>query len=217
MIKNTLTKIIETHQESIQDEPRDYIGASSIGHECLRKIWYEFKGYKGETLPTKTRRIFDTGKILELLVVGWLQDSGLNISRSNKKYHAKNMEYFQGHFDGIIIINDIESILEIKTAKDASFSIFVNKGIMSWNNQYYSQIQAYMGMSNINSAYILVLNKDNSCLSDELISFDKFFYKQLQDKAKIIYESKIEPPRISGSPLWWKCKLCKFNNICHEI
>ena len=43
---NKISKIIEKHQGSIVDEVRDYIGASSIGSECLRQIWYEFKGVK---------------------------------------------------------------------------------------------------------------------------------------------------------------------------
>jgi hypothetical protein len=126
------------------------------------------------------------------------------------------MPYFQGHFDGIMTWRKKRAILEIKTAKDASFKIFVKKGLKEWNPQYYAQIQSYMGMSGIFSTYILVLNKDNSDLSDELVLFDAEFYEKLIQKAQMIYGAKVEPPRVHGSPLWYQCKMCKFNKVCHK-
>ena len=72
-----------------------------------------------------------------------------------------------------------------------------------------------MGMSSILNAYILVLNKDNSELSDEFVEFDEEFYKTLQSKAWMIANASVEPPRISASPLWYACKTCKFNKVCH--
>jgi hypothetical protein len=65
MTKNTLTKIIEDHQSTIQDDVRDYIGASSIGSDCLRQIWYKYKGVSEEAVPAKTRRTWAIGKRLE--------------------------------------------------------------------------------------------------------------------------------------------------------
>ncbi len=94
--------------------------------------------------------------------------------------------------------------------------MFVKKGARLWNPQYYAQIQAYMGMSGIHKTYILALNKDTSDLHDEFVLFDEIFYAGLEDKARIISISESEPPRISGSPLWFQCKLCKFNKICHK-
>ena len=71
-------------------------------------------------------------------------------------------------------------------------------------------------MSGIFNTYILVLNKDNSDLFDELVTFDPVFYEKLLDKAKIIYGANVEPPRINGSALWFQCKICKFNKVCHK-
>lgn len=216
MSTNRLSKLIEKYQERVTDDARDYIGASSIGSDCLRQIWYQFKGVKAEAVPTKFRRTWAIGKKLEGLVVEWLTHAGVKVEKTGKTYHAKNMPYFQGHFDGIVILGKKQSILEIKTAKDASFKIFVKKGVKVWNPQYYAQIQAYMGMSGIFSTYILALNKDNSDLSDELVLFDPVFYEKLLDKAKMIYGANVEPPRINGSALWFQCKMCKFNRTCHK-
>ncbi len=213
--RDKLSKLIAKSQEHVEDEVRNYIGASSIGSDCLRQIWYQFKGYKSEGVPAKTRRTWAIGKHLEGLVIEWLLAAGMPLGVTNIYYKAHEMPYFQGHFDGILLLKDGNAILEIKTAKDASFKLFVKKGVKKWNPQYYAQIQSYMGMSNINSTYILVLNKDNSDLSDELVTFDPVYYEKLKDKARMIFEATIEPPRINGSPLWFQCKLCKFNKVCH--
>ncbi len=216
MQRDELAKIIDLYHERVEDDARDYIGASSIGSECLRQIWYQFKGVKAEKVPTKFRRTWAIGKNLESLVIEWLINAGVQVQDWALNYHAKNMPYFQGNFDGVVFVGDKKSILEIKTAKDASFKIFVKKGARIWNPQYYAQIQSYMGMSGINSAYILVLNKDNSDISDELVLFDEHIYKKLMEKAAMIYGAHVEPPRINGNPLWYQCKMCKFNKICHN-
>jgi hypothetical protein len=216
MTKNKLTKLIEKSQEKTIDDTRDYIGASSIGSDCLRQIWYQFKGIKAESVPTKMRRTWAIGKRLEGLVIEWIENTGIKIDKTLKTYHAKDMPYFQGHFDGLLFIGKKQAILEIKTAKDASFKIFVKKGVKDWNPQYYAQIQSYMGMSGIHSTYIILLNKDNSELSDELVTFDAEFYATLVNKAQMIYGASIEPPKINGSALWFACKMCKYNKVCHK-
>lgn len=227
MSRDKISKKIEKHQSLIEDDERDYIGASSIGSDCLRAIWYQFKGVKAQKVPPKFRRTWAIGKALEQVVHNWLVDVGIVVWRNYPELVHPTMPYFKGNVDGIWVksLKDHtpKAIIEIKTAKDASFKIFVKKGLKAWNPQYYAQIQSYMGMSGenelnrINSAYILVLNKDNSDLSDELVTFDPDFYKKLEEKARMVYGANVEPPRVgTGSALWYQCKMCKFNKVCHK-
>jgi hypothetical protein len=215
MVKNTLSKLIEKYQEGIEDDARDYIGASSIGSDCLRQIWYQFKGIKAQGVPAKTRRTWAIGKKLEGLVVEWLDNADIGIVVIKKTFTATNMPYFQGHLDAVVTFGKASAILEIKTAKDASFKIFVNKGLRIWYPQYYAQVQSYMGMSGIHEAFVLVLNKDTSEIADEHVLFDLIFYEKLKEKAEFVYKAVVEPPRINGSPLWFQCKMCKYNKVCH--
>jgi Domain of unknown function DUF83 len=216
MSKNTLSSLIDKHQSQIIDDVREYIGASSIGSDCLRKIWYQYKGMKSEGIASKTRRIWDVGKKLEELLIDWLIKSGVKVVTYDVTYSSEKVPIFQGHIDALVELNNKNYILEIKTAKNASFNIFVKKGVKSWNPQYYAQVQSYMGMSGIFSTYILVLNKDNSDISDELVTFDSDFYDSLEKKALGISKSVSEPPKINGSPLWYQCKMCSYNKICHN-
>lgn len=218
MITGKLTKRIEKLQERIEDEPRNYIGASSIGSDCLRQIWYQFKGVKAEGVPTKMRRTWEIGKRLEGMILDWLEESGMKIARLWFDLRSDKVGAFCGHLDSVWVDSkgNAKAIIEVKTAKDASFKIFVKKGVKVWNPQYYAQIQSYMGMSGIFSTYILVLNKDNSEISDELVTFDPVFYKKLEEKALMVATAHVEPPRVHGSPLYFKCKMCKFNKTCHR-
>ncbi len=217
MTRDKLTKRIIKRQEKIEDDERDYIGASSIGSDCLRQIWYQFKGIKAEAIPTKFRRTWAIGKRLEGLILDWLEESGLEIARTWYDLQSKMVPEFKGHLDSVWTKKgEAVAIIEVKTAKDASFKIFVKKGVKVWNPQYYAQIQSYMGMSGIFSTYILVLNKDNSDISDELVEFDPTFYVNLECKALMISKAVVPPPRVHGSPLWYQCKMCKFNKVCHK-
>ncbi|HWI47149.1 MAG TPA: YqaJ viral recombinase family protein [Rummeliibacillus sp.] len=218
-MRQKLTKIIDKSMAKTIDAPRNYIGASSIGGDCLRKIWYQFKGEKGEEFTPRTKRILEVGKALERLILHWLVDAGVKIefpTPYNKElwYCDPDNEFFQGHLDAFM--PNFAAVLEIKTAKDSSFNKLVKEGVQKWSKEYYAQIQSYMGMSGFHSAYILVLNKDNSELYDELINFDAEFYETLRQKAKMIYDATVAPPRVHGSPLWWQCKLCKYNKVCHK-
>ncbi len=216
MAKKTLSQLIDAHFDLIEDAPRDYIGASSIGSECLRQIWFQFKGVKAEAVPSKFRKAWAIGKILEGMIIEWLIKAGIQVEQTDKTYQADGMPYFQGHFDGIMTWRKKRAILEIKTAKHASYTIFVKKGLQVWNPQYYAQIQSYMGMSGIHSAHIIVLDKDSGELADEAVTFNADVYESLKDKARLIYEAPCEPPKINGSPLFFKCKMCQFNKVCHN-
>ncbi len=207
-----LTKIIES-QKVKDEERRTYIGASSIGSECLRQIWYDFTGAPASPIPLKLKRTFEIGKRLEGMVIDLMNDAGVGTVDSPPFADAM-FPYFQGNVDALLF--ELNAILEIKTAKNASYNLFVKSGLRKWNPKYFAQIQSYMGMSGIPLAYILVINKDNSDLWDEEVNFDPDFYESLRQKAKLIFEAKTPPPRISSTPIWHQCRICKFKDICHN-
>lgn len=212
MTTGKLTKIIES-QCVKEDVRRNYIGASLIGSECMRQIWYEFTGAPAEPISLKLKRTFEIGKRLEGMIVDLLREAGKE-AYQGMSFQDNQLPYFQGTIDGFFPLSN--AILEIKTAKDASFKLFVKSGLRKWNPRYYAQVQSYMGMSGIHKAFILVLNKDNSDLWDEEVTFDPDFYETLRHKARLIYEATTPPPRISSSPIWYQCKACRFRKVCHE-
>lgn len=223
MPKISLSELIDRNSVSMfaQNHSNDnYIRASSIGSDCLRFIWYEYKNtiINTDHIPPRVKRTWQIGNKLESLVLQWLENAGIDICSTQADLKDAELDYFQGHVDGVWTVSGKKTpiaIIEIKTAKDASFKLFVKNGLKKWNTNYYSQLQAYMGMSGIFDAYLIALNKDTSDLHDEHVLFDKYYYDHLRDKAKMVYESVDAPARVNNSPLWFSCKGCKYRGICH--
>lgn len=219
MIKGKLANHLDREQPLPPQEPRNYIGASLIGSDCLRAIWYEYKDFPATVLPKRVVRIFETGKRLESMLIEMLEMAGFALitpSEENNylEYCDKEFPFLKGHADAVI--KDLDAILEIKTAKDSSFKKFIKEGVKEWMPRYYAQLQAYMGMSGLHKAYILVLNKDNSEVCDEEVSYDDYFYHRLKERAEMIYNAVVPPPRIGNTPLWYQCRTCKFKEECYQ-
>jgi hypothetical protein len=213
-----IEKINESIRQGIARDPkRNYVGASAIGHPCRRKIWYEFKGYDGEPISEKLGIIFETGRRIEDMILSYLIGSDLNISCwILTEFCEKELPDFKGTCDAIIEINNEKIILEIKTANNASFYQFKKHGLKAWNEQYFSQGQSYMGMSGIKKDILLAINKDTSEMHEELVEYDDVYYEMLKQKAKDIIEAKELPSRMNNSPLFYMCKMCQFNKVCHS-
>lgn len=213
MITGKLSKILNSDHLSVIKQPRNYIGASIIGHPCYRAIWYELHNTTPLEIPPRTNRIFETGNALEKLVISWIMLANLRVFACTEPVECEELPIFKGSYDAFLPY--FGAILEIKTAKDSSFKVFVRAGLRKWYPIYYAQVQSYMGMGGFKYAYVLVINKDTSELHDELVEFDYDFYQELVEKAKAIATSEKEPPRISSNPLWYQCKICSYKGVCH--
>lgn len=214
MVKGTLTALIDAIP-SEPDEWRPYIGASLIGHKCWRHIWFYRQQITPEPPSLTGKRALEMGKHMESWIISLVKKIG-RVHRSLPTYRDDKLPYFQGNPDAIFIFKNKKFILEIKTAKDSSFQQFVKHGLLKWNEQYYAQVQTYMGLSKIKRAIILVLNKNTGKFYDEVIQFDFLYFEHLRTKAQAISESTTAPPKINNSPLFYVCRMCQFKTICHE-
>ncbi len=215
-----LTKIIDDYLIANPERTvRNYIGASSIGHPCERKIWYGYRGVQGLPVDPQTQRTFDVGHHLESMIIEYLELSGLNIvydDLSALYFSDPEIPELQGHCDAIIDVSPEHSVIvEIKTARDSSFNVFVKSGLKKWYPIYYSQLQAYMGMSGIHEAYVLAINKDTSKLHDEHVIFDPIHYEEIRLKALRIIETEEPPAKINNNPCFFTCRMCNYRELCH--
>lgn len=220
MTTGILTKLIDESLITRIEERRDYIGASSIGHPCERKIWYEFNDYEREPYSQKQLRTFAIGKRLESMILDCLMNAGLDLITTTFDLFDQSLFIFQGHLDAIWYKNGADkeprAIIEVKTARDSSFNIFVKKGLREWQSSYYAQIQAYMGMSGIHEGYVIALNKDTSEIHDEQVFFDEYYYDDLKRKVMRVIEAKEPLPKINNNSLYFVCRGCPFKGICHS-
>lgn len=230
----TVSKIYRKYEERARvDPPRIHLGASEIGKECERAIWYSFRWTKESKFEGRVLRLFDTGKLEENRFVADLNSIGADVRAFDIKTGKQfRLESYGGHFGGSldgVLRGIVEApkawhVLEMKTHNEKSFKSLIENGVQKSKPEHYIQMQTYMGMSHdtpfpeigsINRAFYLAVNKNNDELYAERIHYDGQTYLQIQEKAKRIIFSQTPLTRIGLTPNFYKCKWCNFRGTCH--
>jgi hypothetical protein len=234
---STILKIYESYEErQRKSPPRIHLGASEIGHECERKIWYSYRWVAEQVFNGRMLRLFDTGKLEENRLVADLNGiDGVDVKAFDLKTGRQfRLDLFGGHFggslDGLCIgIPEAPKtwhVLEMKTHNDKSFKSLVSKGVKESKPEHFIQMQAYMGMSHeqtiplvgspIERAFYFAVNKNTDDLYEERVHFEPIEYEKIKAKAKRVLFSNKPLPKISSDEDFYVCKMCHFKEICHS-
>jgi hypothetical protein len=208
--------------------PRTYLGASIIGEDCDRKLWYGFRWAKEDKFDGRMIRLFQRGELEEPRFYALLKMIGCQVwatTANGKQYRFKEIGgHFGGGCDGIALgipdNPDEPVLLEFKTYNEKQFTKLVKEGVRSFNFKHWVQMQVYMGglwngKSQIKQALYLAVNKNDDTLYGELIEYDVRVYEANLRKASNIIFAEKPPAKINESPGWWQCKFCNFHDICH--
>jgi hypothetical protein len=140
--------------------PRDYLGASRLGHACERALQFEFAGApkdEGQDFSGRSLRIFAIGHELEDLAIRWLRAAGLDLVTQKRDGGQFGFSVaggrIRGHVDGIVA--EVPAALglrtpalwECKTMNAKNWRETVSKGVTVAKPVYAAQIalyQAYM-------------------------------------------------------------------------
>ena len=125
-------------------EKRKYLGASSIGEDCGRKIQYRYLNYTPDAssgFSAKTLRIFEFGHNIEDYVAKWFRDAGFDLRTEDKQGDQFGFSIadgeIRGHIDGVICGGPVDmaypALWENKSANDAKFKAFVRMGVAKAN------------------------------------------------------------------------------------
>ena len=204
------------NQATFDSEPRSHLGASIIGDDCFRKIWYSYHHPELQQISPRLQRIFQVGHVIEGLVIDGLKQT-FHVEHGVKLCNTR-VPQFQGTPDCILTYRKRRYVIDIKTANNSSFNQFVKMGLRGWRPTYYAQLQAYMGMGDFApKAAVVAINKDNSEIHHEWIGFDCIEYDLLVQKARRVIEIDAVPDRIRDDPTYFKCKMCQFHKECHGL
>lgn len=214
-----LELLCEIIKEKANEKPRSYLGMSSIGDPCSRKLWYDFHfATDKKEHSEKTKRIFNTGHIAEAFIIKDLEKIGCKVTNAQAECVGVS-DHFKGHIDGEII-GVIEApktihLLEIKTHNDKSFKDVAKKGVKASKPIHYAQVVIYMKKRKLSRALYMAYNKNTSEYYPERIYADNSHAKELEIKASDIILSE-EPPVKEFSRTWFACKWCDHFSICHD-
>lgn len=222
---NRLIEMIDAAyvEKESEQKPRGYLGASVIGHECERKLWYNFRFIGLETFSGRMLRLFKRGHREEDYAIGNLRAAGLVIHETNPET-GRQWAFFSGGFggscDGIIESGVPESpakrhVLEIKTHSKKSFDDLVAKGVQESKPMHYAQMQVYMAGLDVDRALYYAVCKDDDRIHIERVRHDKAVSDWAVERAqRIIYDTHIPAP-LSKNPTWHQCKFCSAHEDCH--
>jgi hypothetical protein len=206
-----------------EEDWRDHLGASLIGRDCPREIWYGFHWATKPHFDGRMLRLFNRGHLEEPRMIALLMLIGCQVWQLNsdgKQFRIKGHRgHFGGSLDGVVRgIPDMpdETMLgEFKTHNDKSFTTLTEDGVINAKWEHFIQMQEYMGKYHLNYALYCATNKNTDAIHMEIVQFDQVQYQRYLDRSAMIIDATEPPPRIGDTPGFYKCKFCDHVKVCH--
>jgi hypothetical protein len=214
----TIEKDIDHAYEQEEREPaRSYIGASSVGSACEALLAFTLRGFP-ETPPSpKLKRIFKLGHILEDFVLDDLEKTKHHVLRGDESGQFSFKEvggHVSCHLDGMIVIDGVKHVLEIKSMNDANHKKFIKDGVKFSHPKYFAQVQLMMAMSDIEKSLFIAINKNTCEYHSEVVTADAIEQMYLEEKIERILNQK--PTKISRDEADWRCRSCFKEGVCWQ-
>ncbi len=221
----TREAIFAAYEDDADEDFRPHLGASLIGKECERALWYDFRWTTVANHPGRLLRLFETGQLEEARIVRNLRRTGATVLEVDPESGRQwRVQAHGGHFGGsldAVALNLLEApktwhVLEFKTHAAKSFVDLVAKGVQKSKPQHFAQMQIYMRLTGMTRAMYLSVNKDSDDIYVERVEVDGDFADRLLAKAGRIIFAARPPERISEDPTWYQCRLCSHAGICRN-
>jgi len=211
-----------------REERRNYLGASGIGSECLRKVQFDWQ--RVSVHAARTKRIFNRGHASEEKLAASFAAAGFVIERGTDAVAFTACDgAFRGHCDGIFRSGPaIEGLVypflwENKCLGTSGFAKVKKHGLRAAYPAYYDQVQiyqAYLGLDE-NPALFTVENADTCHLLCVTVPFDADAAQAASDRAASVIEAtragELLPRITDKGPTDWRCKMCSHSEFCWSL
>lgn len=213
-MNNTIADAIYKHYESQEEKPRPHMGCSLIGHECDRFLWLSFRWAFANKHDGRILKLFKRGHDEEDRVIADLEAVGYKVTDRQKRVEFRAM--VSGSIDGIIHINGVQHLLEIKTHSRRSFDDLEKNGVRKSKPMHYTQMQAYMYGLGLTKVLYYAVCKDDDRIYTEVIEINHGFCCDIIERAESIATCNFLPKGVSENPTWHVCKMCPAHTFCHK-
>ena len=203
---------------------RDYLGASSLGHDCLRKIQWDWTR-RVDPAP-RTERIFSRGRWWETYCFDLMAAAGFRIVRAGDAVAFTQLDgRFRGHADGGIIAGPeipgggYPCLWECKGLGAKGWVKLVKDGLAKAYPAYADQValyQAYMDLTE-HPAIFTAANMDTMEILHLLVPFEAARAQAASDRALTVIlaeEAGETLPRLAADPDDFRCRLCAHKEAC---
>ena len=205
-----------------KEKKRDYLGVSSLGEECDKKLWYKYhKPELANKVEPRIQAIFDMGHIIEKYIVDLLIETGREVydkQADGSQFEAIYKEKIKGHIDGVIKgipESDKPHLLEVKSMNDKNFSKLGKDKVEYAFPHYWVQCQVYMYLFKLDKCLFVAMNKNDCEIYTERFSLDSIQAEAwLKRGLEITDKKEEEVARKFATKSFYKCKMCDFNTAC---
>ncbi len=220
----TLDAIHAAYVARAGDGLRDHLGASIIGKDCTRALWYDFRWVTRRAFSGRMLRLFETGMREEDRLVRDLRRTGATVLDTDPETGRQwQLTALGGHFGGsmdAVAIGLLEApktwhVIEFKTHNRKSFAALAREGVCRAKPQHAAQMQVYMHLAGITRAMYVAVCKDTDEIHIERLRGDPAAGQRLLAKAKRVIDAPRPPAKISEDPASWQCRLCEHHDHCH--
>lgn len=202
---------------------RSHMGASLIGGECKRAIWYGFRWFTRPNYDGRLLRLFNRGHLEEARFIAILLTIGCEVYQQDDNGKQFRISHSSGHFggssDGIVFnIPDYPNeyvLAEFKTHGEKSFLALEKDGVAETKPEHVIQMNIYMEKMNIPVGLYMAVNKNTDKLYAEIIVANKEIASSHLDLANSLIAMDEPPKKLNSSPGYYKCKFCDHRPVCH--
>jgi hypothetical protein len=209
--------------EPPEENSRRYLGASSVGSECLRRV--QFDWMCDPVHKSRTRDIFKRGHLFEALTREHLVRAGFKFAPDDRLGFRAADGLFRGHADGIITAGPAlpgvgyPCIWEHKCLGDKGWKSLERDGLEKAYPGYSAQVllyQAYLDVAE-NPAIFTAVNSNTMERLHVLHPFNAERAQAWSDRAVAVIKATVAGellPRAYDDPTDWRCRMCGHRERC---
>lgn len=217
---------------------RGHLGASVLGNECGRAIWYGFRWATRKEFSGQVLRLFNRGHLEEGRFIAMLLSIGVELVQQDEAGNQFRISFAEGHGGGSGdgFARNVPGMqadqwvqAEFKTHNQRSFDDlagsdfrnwfegvcgrgpkvpFSGKGVRESKPDHYFQMQTYMRKFGLAAALYGAVCKNTDDVYFELVPVDTSLADQLMERATKIVWLHDAPEKIKGGSAGWY--KCKF-------
>jgi hypothetical protein len=222
-ISIAINDVIEAAAAREVEEPRQYLGASIAGAECLRQVQYDWQ--VDPVHPARIRDIFARGHFFEEQSRKHMIGGGFRFAPVTALGFRAAGGMFRGHADGAIIAGpdlpgvDYPCLWEHKALGAKGWRKLERDGLLLAYPQYAAQValyQAYLDFTD-HPAIFTALNADTCERLHVLVPFDAERAQGWSDRAVTVIEATRAGellPRFTDDSKDWRCRMCSHRERC---
>lgn len=212
-----------------QEEPRKHLGFSTMGEECDRKLFLNFRHAGRENFSGRMYRLFNVGHSAEPRFTSYLRGIGFIVEeidpQTGKQFKVTGVNgHYAGSCDGILtgtteterfgVPTGQRLLISYKTnGTGAGYTSVAKDGFKRAKPKHWVQECQYGYKMGIGKVLYLIENKNDSDITVEIAELDFRIGEEQERRAERIINGSL-PRKIAESPAFMACKFCFANENC---